>query len=229
MSQKGILITFEGGEGSGKSTVVAAVEALLKARDLDVLATRDPGGSPMAASIRELLFSSGKDIDPSTTSLLFTAARASLIHDTILPALSEGKIVLCDRFTDSARVYQALALGKNPRIIDQLNDAIVPNTIPTLTILLDVNPSIAMVRRGKAGIKNWYDEKPMLFHHRVRGGYKTLANRYSARIKIVDGGQPIDTVAQEALALIDLALIDLDEPRFNTQVQTVLKGGENNE
>jgi dTMP kinase len=201
--KSGKFITFEGGEGVGKSTQAKLLVEGLAKRGIDVILTREPGGSPFAERIRALL------LDPATPAhgalceaLLFYAARADHLQQTIAPHLSGGGWVVCDRFSDSTRVYQGSAGGVAPEVLERLEDLVVKKQRPDLTVVLDLDPrdGLGRVRRRLAptrtpGEADRFEQRELAFHQRLRAGYLALATADPGRCVIVDAGQPPEIIA----------------------------------
>jgi dTMP kinase len=212
----GKFITFEGGEGSGKSTQARLLADRLKARGIDALLTREPGGSPFAERVRALL------LDPATPShaalceaLLFYAARADHLDKTIRPALAAGRWIICDRFSDSTRVYQGVAGGLREEALEALERLVVVPTRPHLTFILDLPPmeGLARVRaRGKlvegmGAPADPFEGRDRSFHEQLRKGYAAIAKAEPRRCTLVDAGKPADVVAAEIWALLEQRLL----------------------
>jgi dTMP kinase len=176
----GLFITFEGGEGSGKTTQIAKLEARLKEQGMEVLRTRDPGGSPQAEALRgEIVSGDPHRWSPLAETLLINAARDSHLRDTIRPALERGLIVLCDRFMDSTRAYQGSAGGVDPQLISVLESYVVGETRPKLTVILDLDPDAGLAR-AKA-TENRFEQKCREFHRQLRAAYRDIAKSEPAR------------------------------------------------
>ena len=199
-------ITFEGGEGSGKTSVITGINRLLREFDLNCLTTREPGGTPLAESLRSLVCepqASGEMITPISEFLIIAAARAQHIQHRIQPALAQGKWVLCDRFYDSSAVYQGLLGGIAADLIHSLNQACCRGTHPDLTLVLDCPPSIALERMQKRGqALSRFDQKGIEFHNTVRDGFLELAKNHSSRIEVVDATQPPNQVLEQCFNII---------------------------
>ena len=196
---RGHFITFEGGEGSGKSTHAATLAQRLKALGLKVVLTREPGGSTGAEIIRHILLSGiAKPLGAETEAILFAAARDDHVRSTILPALAAGQWVISDRFIDSTRVYQG-ALGQvDPRLIRSLERVTVGPARPDLTFILDVPATVGLARakhrRGKGKVDR-FEAEGVKFHEALRKAYSDLATKEPKRIIMVDGRAPRDVVA----------------------------------
>lgn len=198
---RGIFITFEGGEGSGKTTLIQKLAASLSSHGQRVFTAREPGGSELSEKIRGWLLDSSAKISPLAELLLFLAARAQHISEKIAPALEEGKIVLCDRFNDSTIVYQGIARNLGMDYVKQLCEQVTQKTRPDLTLFLDVDPETGLKRAG--GTPDRIEAESKEFHRLVRKGYQTLAAQEPDRIKTIDASKPIDTVFAEALKLVE--------------------------
>jgi dTMP kinase len=201
----GAFITFEGGEGSGKSTQAAALAERLRMRGIDVVVTREPGGSPLAEQIRDLLLAP-KPAAPGalTEALLFYAARADHLEQTVRPALAVGRWVICDRFSDSTRAYQGAAGGVAPDTIETLERMVVGATAPDLTVLIDLDPAVGLTRaaqrrsvavQGSPLVADSFEGRQMAFHQQLRQGFLDLAKASPERIAVMDGFQNQLTLA----------------------------------
>lgn len=207
---RGHFITFEGGEGSGKSTHAASLAQRLKSRGLDSVLTREPGGSPGAEIIRHILLSGlAKPLGPETEAILFAAARDDHVRSTILPALEAGKWVICDRFIDSTRVYQG-ALGKvDAKLIRGLERVTVGAAVPDLTFILDVPATVGLARakrrRGK-GSADRFEAEGIEFHEALRKAYRELAAKEPKRCIVIDGRAPREVVAERIWTAVEQRL-----------------------
>ncbi len=200
-------ITFEGGEGSGKSTQIRRLAARLEAEGRDVLVTREPGGTPEAEAVRSLLVNG--DVarwTPQSEALLNYAARDQHLVQVIRPALAAGRSVLCDRFMDSTRAYQGYAGGVDLRFIDALESAIVGATRPNLTLVFDLDPAIGLARarqRGDAVSEDRYERKGLAFHQKLREGFQDILRREPQRCRFIDAAQDIDQVAEDVWSIVE--------------------------
>jgi dTMP kinase len=193
---RGRFITLEGGEGTGKSTQVRLLAPWLRERGVDVDETREPGGAAGAERIRDLLVQG--DIDrwtPAAETLLHYAARADHLDRTIRPALAAGRWVICDRFADSTKAYQGYGQGVPLQLIDALFAAVVADTGPDLTLMLDL-PVVDGLRRAgqRSGPENRYEQMTVDFHERLRAGFLSIARAEPQRCTIIDAGRDIDAV-----------------------------------
>ncbi|HEY7750398.1 MAG TPA: dTMP kinase [Aestuariivirgaceae bacterium] len=190
---RGLFITFEGGEGTGKSTQILKLGAKLREQGIDVLVTREPGGSAPAEEIRKEIVSG--DVgrwSPLAETLLVNAARDSHLRETIRPALRQGKVVLCDRFMDSTRAYQGVAGGVEESLVDALEKLVVGETRPDLTLILDLDPDLGLAR-AKA-TENRFELKDREFHSRLRSAYLGIARSEPHRCKIIDASASSEQV-----------------------------------
>jgi dTMP kinase len=209
----GLLISFEGSEGSGKTTQIELLVPRLQKLGRDVVVTREPGGSRIGEDIRHLLIrANGSDeMFPETELLLFAASRAQLVREVLLPALRAGKVVLCDRFLDSTTVYQGAARSLAPDPVDQINKFAVGNVIPNLTLVLDVpaEESILRVKHRATDLPDRIERENIDFYRIVREGYLLLAKQMPGRFHVVDGTKPAAVIEKEiwksVKALIDVA------------------------
>ena len=198
-----MFITFEGGEGSGKSTQARLLAESLRAAGRLVCLTREPGGCPSAEAVRGVLFGSGESFTPLAELLLMCAARAEHVARTIQPALARGEIVICDRFSDSTRVYQGVAGGLASGVIAAVDGVATGGLVPDLTLLLDLSPEAGLQRIQAAGrATNAFDARPLAFHGMVRAGFLALAAREPGRMKILDAARPQEALAAEVLQIV---------------------------
>ena len=188
----GLFVTFEGGEGSGKTTQLKCLAHYLHDLGDEVVETRDPGGTTIGKEIRTLLLSpESAAISDSAELLLYEASRAQLVREVITPAIARGAVVLCDRFTDSTLAYQGFGRGLDLNLIRQLNLFTTGGLVPDLTILLDLDPGIGLERctRGsRAGLSSpdRLEAEPLSFHQRIREGYLVLAREEPERIRVMN-------------------------------------------
>ena len=195
---KSKFISFEGGEGAGKSTQIQRLAAYIEACGEQVRTTREPGGSVGAEEIRNLLVEGDADRwDSLTETLLLSAARRSHMNHLITPALDSGDWVLCDRFIDSTKAYQGYGQSLDLAVIDQLREIAVGNFIPDLTILLDISVEDGLARAALRGGAARYEQMDISMHLRIRNGFLQMAAAEPNRFVIVDAGQSIDVVSTE--------------------------------
>lgn len=192
---QGFFISFEGGEGAGKSTQIRRLADRLAAAGHDVVVTREPGGSPGAEAIRELLVNGAADRwSPVTETLLMYAARRDHVERVIRPALSRGAIVLCDRFADSTRAYQGAGGDAPTSLIASLEDHVLGGTVPDLTLILDLPAEIGLQRAEVRGGAARFESKGLAFHERLRAGYLEIARREPERCVVIEANADIDAV-----------------------------------
>lgn len=206
--RRGIFITCEGIEGSGKTTQVRRLAEVLRSQGLEVVETREPGGTLVAEKIRHVLLQmAGEPITPQSEVLLVLAARSQHVTHVIEPALRRGAVVLCDRFHDSTFAYQGYARGVDVAQLVKLNRFATKGMEPDLTLLFDVSVSLGLARRRKeTGGQNRLDRESVTFHERVRRGFLALARQHRKRIKKVDAKQSPDGVARVVESLVQRLL-----------------------
>ena len=202
----GLFITFEGVEGSGKSTQIQRLEDRIKSKivTVDLLVTREPGGTDSAESIRQLLVTGRADKwRAATEAMLMSASRHEHVEHVIRPAIESGAIVVCDRFYDSTRVYQGIVGGVPEPDIEALNRLACGNLVPDLTILLDMDVDEGLRRAdGRETAETRFESKGVEFHRKVRSGFLELAARHSGRFVVIDAGQEIDLVTSDIEAAV---------------------------
>ncbi|MEL6889814.1 MAG: dTMP kinase [Pseudomonadota bacterium] len=198
MSATGAFISFEGIDGSGKSTQARLLADSLRAAGHDVVLTREPGGSPGAEEIRALVLQGDPDRwSAETELLLFTAARRDHMERLILPAIAAGQIVICDRFADSTRLYQGLSRGDLRATVDQLHTLMIGRE-PDLTILIDMDPETGLSRaKGRQGVEERFEDFGTELQQKMRTGFLSLAQEFPARFRTIDGARAVDTVAAD--------------------------------
>ena len=193
---RGRFITFEGGEGAGKSTQLKRLVSRLEAQGHEVVATREPGGSPGAESIRDLVLRGDADRwSPVTETLLMYASRRDHIERVIRPALARGAWVVCDRFADSTRAYQGAAGGTDPELIKALEVQILEDTRPDLTLIFDLPAEVGLARaHARAGAEMRFESKGMAFHERLRASFLAIARAEPERCAVIDADADLDAV-----------------------------------
>jgi len=206
VSERGHFITFEGGEGVGKSTQVKALAEALQKRGIDVLVTREPGGSEGAEKIRELLLAGGEDRwGPRAEVLLFAAARADHVEKTIRPALDQGRWILCDRFVDSSLAYQGGAGGLGIETVRAINVAAVGDVFPDRTLVLTLDEGGERARARDTGGSDRIGARPDDYHRKVDTAFRIIAAEEPERVKLIDAsGDPEDVTARLLEAIGDL-------------------------
>ncbi|GAA0869962.1 dTMP kinase [Brevundimonas basaltis] len=205
---QGRFITFEGGEGTGKSTQVARLVDRLHARNLDVVQTREPGGSQGAEEIRNLALNGDAGRwSPVTETLLMFAARSDHLERTIRPALEAGRWVVCDRFADSSRAYQGAGGGTPAEFIETLDAAIVGRTQPNLTLIFDLPVEIGLERAfGRGLFETRFESKGLEFHQRLRRGFLDIADAHPERCVVIDADGDQDAVEARVWAAVEALL-----------------------
>lgn len=198
-------ITFEGGEGGGKSTQVGLLTEAFTTAGLGVLKTREPGGSPGAEKIRDLLVNGAADAwDPVAETLLFYAARMDHVTRLIKPALEAGQHVICDRFTDSTVVYQGIGKKLGEGYVQSVQRLTLGAFMPSLTIILDMDPAEGLARaHARRGGENRFESMDVDFHHAVRAGFLRLAKEEPERCVVVDAGLPVEEVRERVIAAVN--------------------------
>ena len=203
---KGKFITFEGADGGGKSTQVQLAAEWLRKQGYDVITTREPGGTVLAEKVRELVLDPALPLNTTSQTLLYLAARSEHVEKVIRPALDAGKVVLCDRFSDSTLVYQGLSLGKELAeltVLRQLCSFATAGLEPDLTLVLDGRPEELAKRRELRGVTDRYEQQGLDFQHKLRDGFLTLAKAEPERIKVLNAEGSMEEVAaavQKAIA-----------------------------
>lgn len=207
MKKTGLFLTFEGIDGSGKSTQARMLAKRLRDLGHDVVLTREPGGSAGAEEIRSLVLEGDPDRwSAETEILLFTAARRDHLERTIEPALAAGKVVICDRFADSTRMYQGLSRGDLRGLVDKLH-ALMIGREPDMTLLIDMDPDTGLSRaKGRQGTEERFEDFGPALQRKMRAGFLALAEEFHDRFRIVDGNRDMDSVAQDVTELVTAAL-----------------------
>lgn len=201
-----MFITFEGGEGSGKTSVIREVEAALIKKGYQVLVTREPGGSHVAEQIRQIILDSkNTSMTAATEALLFAASRTQHLEEKVLPALKEGKIVLCDRYVDSSLAYQAYGRDLGFDFVSKANNFAMKH-LPDVTFYLDVLPEIGLTRIRKRDDLNRLDKEEKSFHEKVREGYFKLLSMYPERIVKINANDTIEVSFNEIMKVLDKKL-----------------------
>lgn len=201
--EKGLFITFEGCEGSGKTTVSKYLYNRLKDEGYDVIYSREPGGVDIAEQIRSVILNvRNTAMDPRTEALLYAASRRQHLAEVVLPALKAGKIVLCDRFVDSSLVYQGYARGIGIDKVWELNQFAIDDCMPDLTLYYDVDVETGLSRVRSRGEMNRLDSENVEFHKSVRKAYQMIAEKYPERIVTIDSNRPLREVEEESYTLL---------------------------
>ena len=203
MNRSGLFVSFEGIDGSGKSTQARMLTDRLRADGVDVVHTREPGGSPGAEEIRALVLQGDPDRwSAETEILLFTAARRDHLERTIRPALEAGKVVVCDRFADSTRMYQGLSRGNLRAKVDALHDLMI-GVEPDLTLLIDMDPTIGLSRaKARNTVEERFEDFGASLQEAMRAGFLGLANEFADRFRVINGARDADSVAGDVWAAV---------------------------
>lgn len=201
------LITIEGGEGAGKTTLARALYERLQTRGHPARLTHEPGGSPIGRAVRQLVLDPQLDLSLWTETCLFLADRASNVETVVRPALTAGEIVLSDRYVDSTLAYQGHGRGLDLDLLRRLNDAVTGGLLPDLTLLLDLSPQVGLERtRIRAQGQDQGDrigDAALAFHERVNAGFRALAEAEPERVRIIDATQPAQDVLRDAWSLVE--------------------------
>ncbi len=207
---RGAFISFEGIEGSGKTTQIALLADSLSARGRSVQLTREPGGTPIGDQVRKILLDpANAALDPKAELLLYAAGRAQHLAELIRPALEAGTIVLCDRFSDATLAYQGYGRGLDLDLIGDLDRIVTAGMRPDLTILLDIDAAAGLARARGRNSRNGleaearFENELLSFHERVRRGYLELAQREPGRIRVVDAARPPESIHLEVRKIVD--------------------------
>lgn len=201
-------ISFEGPEGSGKSTQVAALAEHLRALGQDVLTTREPGGTAIGDQIRDILHNvDNRGMQPAAELLLLAASRAQIVAEVVRPALAQERLILCDRYVDSTLAYQGYGHGLDLDALRQITTFATGGLLPDLTVLLDIDSDAGLRRRRASGEWNRLDAYDLEFHRRVRQGYHALVASEPERWVVVDASQPADRVRDQIWAAIQERLV----------------------
>jgi dTMP kinase len=205
---RGLFLTFEGMDGSGKTTQMHRLAARLRAQDRTVLETTEPGGPPIAQKIRRILLdAANQELSPTTEILLYFASRAQNVDEWIQPALARGEIVLSDRFTDSSLVYQGVGRGLGTDTVVALDRIACRGLKPDLTILVDVDAEASLARARARNLAEPHcetrmDDQSLEFHRKVHAAYHALADAEPGRVKVVNGRQDIDAIEREIWQIV---------------------------
>ncbi|WP_221569228.1 dTMP kinase [Alkalihalobacillus sp. TS-13] len=210
--QNGLFITFEGPEGAGKTTIIKQIEQEVSKR-IQVLCTREPGGIDIAEQIRAVILNpENTKMDSRTEALLYAAARRQHLVEKVIPAIEEGKLVLCDRFIDSSLAYQGYARGLGIEEVYSINRFATEDRMPDLTVYFDLSPEVGLSRidDNEQREKNRLDLEKMEFHKKVQEGYKRVLSMFPDRMVVVDAEQPIEKVYQDVLVVIERKLGEIN-------------------
>lgn len=210
MRREGYFITLEGGEGSGKTTIIGRLAAYFQSRSLPYMITREPGGIEIAEKIRSVILDPAHTaMDARTEALLYAASRSQHLAEKVEPALKEGLLVLCDRFVDSSLVYQGYARGLGMERVRAINDFATGGRTPDLTFYLDIEPEVGLARIAANGERefNRLDRENLDFHRKVREAYRLLADAEPTRIVTIDAGRPLHVVERELVETLEKRIL----------------------
>ena len=200
---RGLVITLEGGDGAGKSTQIMNIERFFTEKGLVVVHTREPGGTPIGEKLRDILLDrENAEMDAVTEMLIYAASRAQHVSERIMPALEEGSVVICDRFTDSSIAYQAYGRGLGDQVAE-VNRRATGGLEPDITFWLDIDPYIGRQRAGSEGELDRLETEKMDFHCRVREGYRELTEKHPDRIKRIDASKTIEEMRADIYACLE--------------------------
>lgn len=206
----GLLITFEGGEGAGKSTQILALADHLRVQGFEVIVTREPGGSAGAEAVRHVILSGAAETyGPAMEALLFAAARSDHVDQKIRPAIEAGQIVLCDRFIDSSRVYQGISGNLDPQFMQSVERIAIDGTMPDLTFILDIPADKGLARAGlRRGteVADRFEKETIATHEARRQAFLAIAASEPQRCKVIDADRTVDEISAEIARLADAAL-----------------------
>jgi len=202
---KGLFITFEGPDGSGKTTQVNMLKDYLENKGFEVILTREPGGTELGEDIRKILLDlKHKDMDEKAEMLLYAAARAQHVSKLINPALIQGKIVLCDRFVDSSYAYQGYGRGLGISLVEQVNDIALSGTYPDLTIFLNLEPQTGLIRSASSkGHHDRLESENIQFHMQVREGFLRVRDKNQKRFKEIDARDSVEQIFKAVAAHVN--------------------------
>ena len=200
---RGLFISFEGPDGSGKSTQIELLKEYLEKKGFDCIVTREPGGTAISEQVRKILLDpENKGMGYMTEALLYASARAQLMHEVILPALESGRAVICDRFVDSSAVYQGIARGLGVEEVYKMNSYATQGVLPQLTIHLDLPASVGIARKKDQKELDRMEQEADSFHEKVARGYRELAALHPERITTIDATRPIEEIHKEIIKLL---------------------------
>lgn len=203
---RGLFITVEGTDGSGKTTQIRNMQEYLSSLGCDVLLTREPGGTRISENIRSIILDAeNTEMSDITELLLYSAARAQLVAQVIKPSIEKNITIICDRYVDSFYAYQGFGRGFGLDVLEKITDIAINGIMPDITFFFDIDPEIGLKRRIKATGSDRIENEDMDFHRKVYSGYKELARKYPRRIKTIDASMPPDMVWNDVRRYIDEA------------------------
>lgn len=199
-----LFITMEGPDGAGKTTQIDLLRDYLSAKGYDIIVCREPGGTPISEAVRQVILNKDfTEMGNMTELLLYAAARAQLMEEVIRPALSKGKIVICDRFVESSAVYQGIGRDMGIDLVYQVNHFAIGNTAPDLTIMIDLDAQTGIARKKKQTKLDRMENETLDFHERVVEGYRRLSKLYPERIYKIDGSLAVKEIHQSIVAQVE--------------------------
>lgn len=213
--RKGIFITLEGGEGSGKTSAIQLIRQYYEEKNIPVVMTREPGGVEIAEQIRGIILDRNNTaMDGRTEALLYAAARRQHLVEIVVPALTEGATVVCDRFIDSSLAYQGHARGLGMNEVWSINQFAIDGLLPDMTFYLDLEPEIGLerIQKDREREMDRLDLEQLGFHHKVREGYLQIAKQYPDRIHIIDAAVPLEQVAAQIIEILSAKQKDFGTP-----------------
>lgn len=206
--KRGLFITTEGTDGSGKTTQIKLIESYLKEKGFEVVVTREPGGTAIGEKIRSIILDTeNSDMSYITEMMLYASARAQLVNELIKPSLEVGKVVICDRFIDSSYVYQGFGRNIDIELIERVNNIALDGVRPDITLFFDIDPEVALKRRIQSTGADRIEQEAMDFHKKVYSGYKKLVSMYPDRIKAIESNRSIQEIFVDAKEQIDKILV----------------------
>lgn len=204
---RGLFITFEGPDGSGKSTQITRLKEYLTSKGYDVLLVREPGGTKISEKIRSVILDTeNKEMDPICEAMLYAASRAQLTHQVIMPALEEGRMVIADRFVDSSIVYQGYARGLGEEMVGTINSYATGGLVPDVTFLINIPAEVGIARKNNQKKLDRLEEEDISFHKKVHEGYDRLKTK-NDRIVEIDGTKDRDEIEREILDIIKKKIV----------------------
>jgi len=204
LMKKGIFITVEGTDGSGKTTQINFIKKYMEEKGYSVVLTREPGGTRIGEKIRTIILDpENKEMDYITEMLLYASARAQIISELVKPAIDEGKVVICDRYVDSSYAYQGYGRGIDVDLITKINNIATRGMMPDITFWFDISPEAALKRRKTSSSPDRIEREKLDFYNRVYNGYSVLANMYPERIKRIDAARDIEQVSMDVKTWLD--------------------------
>lgn len=200
---KGLFITIEGSDGAGKSTQIELLKKYFKRQDKDIVITREPGGTEISEKIRDIILDNNNTAMADTTeALLYAASRAQHVHQKIIPALKEDKVVICDRFVHSSLVYQGIGRGLGIEEVRAVNDFGIEGIRPDITLFFDISPEVALKRKTKDNKGDRLENEKIDFHQRVYNGYKKLIDKYPEEFNVIDATKSINEMHKDIIKIL---------------------------